>query len=383
MPQNFKAAPRCSAQIATLERRELDAQRLFERAVRRLHQRPAQEEALANELAARFYLARGFEDIAHLSAQSPFVLLALGADGKVQQLDDKHPQLSDGARAPGPISTIGARVEQLDLATITKVSQAVLGEINPEKLVDTLLRTAIERAGAGRGLLIFIQRDGPRIKASAKTIDDSIVVEQCEEPVSASMLPLSVLNHVVRTLEIVVLDDAEAQPPFSADPYIIDCRARSVLCVPLLNRTNFTGVLYLENNLSPRVFSPRHTAVLKLLASQAAIALENALLYRDLEQREAKIRRLVDANIIGIFTWHIPRDASDDDQSYFLEVNDAFLQILGYDRDDFVSGRMPRSGLTRLSGGRDMQTLAELRAFGVSRPFEKSTCVRTGAACPS
>ena len=385
-PENFASrAALLGAEIATLERRELHAERLFERAIRSARTNGLlQEEALANELAARFYLARGFEDTADLylrKARSCY--LRWGADGKVQQLDDKHPQLSDDVRAPGPTSAIGARVEQLDLATITKVSQAVLGEINPEKLVDTLLRTAIEHAGAGRGLLIFIQRDGPRIKASAETIDDSIVVEQCEEPVSASMLPLSVLNHVVRTSEIVVLDDAEAQPPFSADPYIIERRARSVLCVPLLNRTNFTGVLYLENNLSPRVFSPRHTAVLKLLASQAAIALENALLYRDLEQREAKIRRLVDANIIGIFTWQIPRDASADDQSVLLEVNDAFLQMLGYDRDDFVSGRMPRSGLTPPEWRkRDMQTFAELREFGVSRPFEKEYLRKDGSRVP-
>ena len=385
-PENFAGrAALLGAEIASLERRELDAQRLFERAISSARTNGLlQEEALANELAARFYVARGFEDIAHLylrKARSCY--LRWGADGKVQQLDDKHPQLGDDARAPRPTSTIGARVEQLDLATITKVSQAVLGEINPENLVDTLLRTAIEQAGAGRGLLIFIQRDGPRIKASARTIDNSIVVEQCEEPVSASMLPLSVLNHVVRTSETVVLDDAEAQPPFSADPYVIERRARSVLCVPLLNRTNFTGVLYLENNLSPKVFSPRLTAVLKLLASQAAIALENAILYRGLEQREAKIRRLVDANIIGIFTWQIPRDGSEDDQGYFLEVNDAFLQILGYDRDDFVSGRMPRSGLTPPEWRkRDMQTLAELRAFGVSRPFEKEYFRKDGSRVP-
>jgi PAS domain S-box-containing protein len=385
-PENFAGrAALLGAEIATLEDRELHAERLFERAIRSARTNGLlQEEALANELAARFYVARGFEDIAHLylrKARSCY--LRWGADGKVRQLDDKHPQLSDDVRAPGSTSTIGTRVEQLDLATITKVSQAVLGEINPEKLVDTLLRTAIERAGAERGLLIFTQRDGPRIKASARTIRDSIVIEQCEEPVSASMLPLSVLNHVVRTSEVVVLDDAEAQPPFSADPYIIERRARSVLCVPLLNRTNFTGVLYLENNLSPRVFAPRHTAVLKLLASQAAITLENALLYRDLEQREAKIRRLVDANIIGIFTWQIPRAASDDNQSYLLEVNDAFLQMLGYDRDDFVSGRMPRSGLTPPQWReRDMQTFAELREFGVSRPFEKEYLRKGGSRVP-
>jgi PAS domain S-box-containing protein len=111
--------------------------------------------------------------------------------------------------------------------------------------------------------------------------------------------------------------------------------------------------------------------------------LENALLYRDLEQREAKIRRLVDANIIGIFTWRIPPDHSEDDQGHFVEVNDAFLQMLGYDREDFVSGRMPRSGLTPSEWlERDRQTLAELREVGVSQPFEKEYLRKDGTRVP-
>ena len=163
-----------------------------------------------------------------------------------------------------------------------------------------------------------------------------------------------------------------SQSPFSADPYVRECRTRSILCVPLLNRTSFTGVLYLENNLSPGVFSPKHTALLKLLASQAAITLENALLYHDLAEREAKIRRLVDANIIGIFTWVIAGEDLNDDPMDVVEVNDAFLKMLGYDRDDFASGRMPRSGLTPPEWrDRDMRTVAELREFGVCQPFEK------------
>ena len=122
--------------------------------------------------------------------------------------------------------------------------------------------------------------------------------------------------------------------------------ARSVLCLPLINQAKLIGVLYLENNLAPRVFAPARIAVLKLLASQAAIALENARLYRDLAEREAKIRRLFDANLIGIFTWHIPRHGPEKDEGFFLEANDAFLRMLGYDRDDLVSGRLRRSDLT-------------------------------------
>ena len=109
------------------------------------------------------------------------------------------------------------------------------------------------------------------------------------------------LHYVLRTRESVILDDAAAQPPFAADPYIQRRQARSILCLPLITQAKLIGVLYLENNLAPRVFAPGRIAVLKLLASQAAIALENTRLYRDLAEREAKIRRLVDANIIGIF----------------------------------------------------------------------------------
>jgi GAF domain-containing protein len=103
----------------------------------------------------------------------------------------------------------------------------------------------------------------------------------------------------------VILDDAATQPEFAAHPYIRQRQARSILCLPLINQAKLIGVLYLENNLAPRVFAPARIAVLKLLASQAAISLENTRLYRDLEQREAKIRRLVDANIIGIVIFEL------------------------------------------------------------------------------
>ena len=97
-----------------------------------------------------------------------------------------------------------------------------------------------------------------------------------------------------------------------------------------------TGVLYLENNLASRVFVPARIAVLKILASQAATALENTRLYRDLEEREGRIRRLVEANIIGIFI----RDAD----GRILEANEAFLRMVGYSRDELAAGRLLGSG---------------------------------------
>ena len=260
-------------------------------------------------------------------------------------------------RAPGPAGTIGAPVEHLDLATVMKVSQAVSGEIVLEKLLDTLMRTAIEQAGAERGLLILARGAEQRIEAEATTSGDTVVVRLCDEAVAGAALPESVLHYVLRTREGVILDDAAAENDFSADPYIRQHGARSILCLPLLNQAKLIGVLYLENNLAPRVFAPARIAVLKLLASQAAVALENTRLYRDLAEREAKIRRLVEANIIGIFIFAL--------DGRIIEANDAFLQMVGYDREDLVSGRIRWTDLTPPEWrDRDARAVAEVKLTG-------------------
>jgi PAS domain S-box-containing protein len=247
----------------------------------------------------------------------------------------------------------------------------VSGEIVLEKLIDTLMRTAIEQAGAERGLLILSQGAEPRIAAEATT-GDTIVVQLRDKPVTAVALPESVLHYVVRTNESVILDDATAQNPFSADPYISQHRARSILCLPLLNQDQLTGVLYLENNLAPRVFPLTRIAVLKLLVSQAAIAIENTRLYRDVEQREAKIRRLVDANIVGIFIW--------DFDGRILEANDAFLRIVRYDREDLVAGRISWADLTPPEWRDDSaRRVAEVMGAGSSQPREKEYFRKDGS----
>src|SRR5262249_38570098 len=154
-PQNFEdRAALVGAEIARIEGRPLEAMRLYERAIASARANGfVHNEALAYELAARFYAARGLEQIAHLylgNARRGY--LRWGADGKARQLDQLHPQLRRDERAPGPTGTIEAPVEQLDLATVIKVSQALSGEMVLEKLIDRLMRAALERAGAERGL---------------------------------------------------------------------------------------------------------------------------------------------------------------------------------------------------------------------------------------
>jgi GAF domain-containing protein len=201
-----------------------------------------------------------------------------------------------------------------------------------EKLLDTLMRIALEEAGAERGLLIIPRGTEIHVQAEATTSGEAVIVRLEEAMAGRAAVPESVLSYVMRTGETVVLDDASTHPLFSADAYIRDKHARSLLCLPLLRQAKVTGVLYLENNLAPRVFTPAQIAVLRMLASQAAMSLENTRLYRDLEQREAKIRRLVDADIVGIYIW--------DFDGRILEANDAFLGMIGYDRDDLAAGRI-------------------------------------------
>src|SRR6202035_3527107 len=178
----------------------------------------AHVEGVANEVAARFYVARGFEKIAYTYLrEARYCYLRWDAAGKVRQLDTLYPQLREQEPVPGPTSTIGASVEHLDLATVIKVSQTVSGEIVLEKLIDTLMRIAIEHAGADRGLLILPQGEGLLIGAEAKTGRDGIDVQQQDALVTPSDLPDSLLRYVIRTQESVILDDATVQNLFSED----------------------------------------------------------------------------------------------------------------------------------------------------------------------
>jgi PAS domain S-box-containing protein len=377
-PENFEnRVALVGAEIARIEGRDVDAMRLYEQAIHSARANGfVHNEALAYERASAFYAARGFYQFAGLYLHNArYGYLRWGAEGKVRQLEEMHPELRTEEPAPGPTNTIATPVEHLDLATVIKVSQTVSSEMVLDKLTDTLMRTAIEQAGAERGLLIVEQR----IMAEAVTSSDSVVVQLCDEPVTPIALPESILHYVVRTNESVTLDDAAVQSPFTADPYIRQRQARSILCLPLINQGRLNGVLYLENNLTPRGFLPARITVLKLLASQAAISLENSRLYRGLAEREAKIRRLVDANIIGIFTQSVPGETD----GPIVEANDAFLRMVGYDREDFVSDRINWAGLTPQEWrDRDARAVAEMRTTGTVAAYEKEYFRKDGSRVP-
>jgi PAS domain S-box-containing protein len=366
-----------AAEVARLEGNDLDAMRLYERAVRSAAEKGfIHEAALGAELAAEFFCERGLENIAQsYLREARDGYSRWGAHAKVALLDRRHPETAPPV-SQVHLPTIGAPVEHLDLGTVIKVSQAVSREIVFEKLIDTLMRTAIEHAGAERAVLILARGAAQRITAEAMTSGDAVIVHLRDEAVAETVLPESVLHYVARTNESVILDDAVTPNPFSADPYIRQHQVRSILCLPLLNAGKLIGVIYLENNLAPRVFASARITVLKLLASQAAISLDNTRLYRDLAEREAKIRRLVDANIIGIFIWDL--------DGRILEPNDAFLRIVGYDRHDLATGLMRWTDLSppEWLDHNVRQELPELKRTGILPPFEKEFFHKDGSRVP-
>jgi PAS domain S-box-containing protein len=331
-----------SAEIARVEGRDLDAMRLYQEAIGAARENGfVQNEALAYELAGRFHAARGFEDISHLYLQKArYCYLRWGADGKVRQLEELYPELREKEVAPGPASTIGAPVEHLDLATVIKVSQALSGEIVLGELINKLMRIALEQAGAERGLLILTRGKEQRIEAEANSERDEVTVHFRQSLVTPDDLPESLLRYVIRTLESVTLHDASAENLFSEDEYIQRKHPRSVFCLPLIKQGKLVGILYLENNLAPGVFTSKQLAILGLIASEAAIALEQTRLYAELSQENSERRKAEEAVRASEERWRTLFENSSAGIALIradgrcFAANLAFQKMLGYSEQE-------------------------------------------------
>ena len=376
-PENFaNRAALVGAEVARIEGRDLDAERLYEQAIRSARDHGfVQNEGLAFEVTARFYNARGFETFAEAYLRKARnCYLRWGAEGKVRQLDRLYPHLAalEGERST---SAVGSPLQHLDVATVVKASQALSSEIVLPKLIERLMTIALENAGASRGLLILPSADEYLIQAEARATGDQIEVLMYQEPITRSTCPESLVRYVIRTQESVILDDASGPSLFSGDDYLRDRQSKSILCLPLIKQRQLTGILLLENTLASHAFTPSRIAVLELLAAQAAISLENTRLYSDLQERETKVRRLVDSNIIGILIGNL--------DGHVQEANQAFLQIVGYDQADLAAGRLRRTELTPAEWhDRDVQAAAELTTMGTAQPYEKEYFRKDGSRVP-
>ncbi|WP_448266185.1 ATP-binding sensor histidine kinase [Nostoc sp. DSM 114159] len=273
-----------------------------------------QEEALANELAAKFYLNWHKERIAQsYMTQAYYGYARWGAKAKVADLERRYPQLlapileqtrfslstnetiftleslTSTSSATSNSSSVSVA---LDLATILKASQTLSREIELEKLLSALLHIVIENAGADKCVFILLQSERLLVQALAQLSLSSLQNQAAKvdfypmlfnpQPIEDSVdVPVGLINNVKRNLQPAVITDATVHPQLINDPYIQQQQPKSILCSPILNQGKLLGILYLENNLATGAFTSDRVELLNLLCAQAAISLENARIYQN------------------------------------------------------------------------------------------------------
>jgi predicted ATPase/class 3 adenylate cyclase len=320
-PENFQHKfLLIAAEMARLLEQDLEAIDLYDRSIASAQEYEfTQNEAIANELAAKFYLQKGKSKIAKAyMMDARYGYVRWGATAKVNDLDKCYSHLlsrttlnlrSGFEDIRTSHSTTNGSSLVLDLSSVLKASQTLSKEILLGKLLQKMMKILIENAGAERGVLILEQYGQLFIEAQGSTQQSEVIVLQSVPIGISTELPLTLINYVARTMESIVLDDASNEGRFTSDPYILSHQPTSILCTPILSQGKLIGILYLENNLIAGAFTADRLEVLQLLSSQSAISIENARLYHNLEQALATQIQLT--------------------QAYGRFVPHEFLQLLG------------------------------------------------------
>ncbi|MEH1775337.1 trifunctional serine/threonine-protein kinase/ATP-binding protein/sensor histidine kinase [Nostoc sp.] len=263
------------------------------------------EQAIANELAAKFYLQWGKDRIAQdYLLNAHYAYTRWGAKAKVADLEKRYPQFftqigrnSQFITSKSITNTSTSLSTSLDLNSVLKASHVLGREIKLDTLLTKLMTIVIENAGAQKGYLLLKEQEEWQIAASGTIDSDAVKVREAMsttgyayaiETFSKSILSNAIIDYVIRTKDSVVLSDAANEGNFTRDSYIHQQQPKSILSFPLLNQGKLIGIVYLENNLTTGAFTPERMEVLNLLSSQAAISIENATLYNTLEQKVAE-----------------------------------------------------------------------------------------------
>lgn len=286
-----------SAEVARIEGNKELAVEMYDKAISSAKENSyVQNEGIANELFAKFYLS---QNRAHIAKQylidSHYAFYLWGAKAKTAQLEQKYASTLPNLGGPTTeITTEGkvtSQASSLDLMAVIRATQEISGQIVIDKLLDQLMSIVIETAGAEKAVLI-LEKEGIWIdeaefisSGGGRTFRPSTPYQE-----KGDTLPIAILNYVLRTKEHVTLDDARNPSIFSSDPYISSQKPQSILCFPLISQGKLVGLLYLENNLTTRAFTPSRIEVLKLLTTQIATALENALLYSNQESLTTELK---------------------------------------------------------------------------------------------
>ncbi|GAP99219.1 trifunctional serine/threonine-protein kinase/ATP-binding protein/sensor histidine kinase [Leptolyngbya sp. NIES-2104] len=257
------------------------------------------EAAIANERAVHFYCQWQKEKLAQsYFADTYYGYLRWGALAKVQQLETAYPQqfsllqlsrrqstshITTSSEGISSLSSSMKGTVMLDFFAIVKASQALSSAIELEKLISALMQLAIENAGAERCVFMRPENEQWQVIAEATPQNGSIIAATPVE--ESELIPQSIVHYVMRTSDAIVLDRAYTEAAFASDAYLRKHQSKSVLCTPVQNQGQTIGILYLENNLTTAAFTSDRLEVLQILTAQAAISLQNAMLYRTLEQK--------------------------------------------------------------------------------------------------
>lgn len=303
-----------AAEIAREAGNILEAMDLYDRAIKNARINDyIQEEALGNELAIKFYLSLGKQKFAQLYLnEAIYCYVHWGAAAKVKDLERRYAELLTvtqtkikDVKTSVSITSTGSDAE-LDIATVMKATSAISGEIVLDKLLSSLMKILMENAGAQTGFLILSSQENNaktttlKIEAQGRIDSEQVTVFQSIPIINSQLLSESIVNYVARTQESVVLNDATKEGNFTNDPYIKQHQPKSILCVPLINQGKLISIVYLENNLTVGAFTPKRLKVLKILSSQAAISLENAHLYTQLEEYNRNLEQKVEERTIEL-----------------------------------------------------------------------------------
>jgi predicted ATPase/signal transduction histidine kinase len=303
-PQNFAHKHLLvMAEVARVEGRGLDAAELYEQAIAAAgEQRFIQDEALAHELAGRFHRVQGRERFARRYLRGAVeAYQRWGARAKACALEEEFLDLVNEPSFTGyAVAQTGSAVDTIDHDTLLRVAEALSREVVLERLMAKLMEISFATAGAERGALLLADGDRLTLRATGSATEATTL---SVAPLSVTtQVPITVIERVRATLQPLVLADAAQHPQFRNDPYVAKHQARSVLALPILRQGQLVGVLYLENNLVTRMFTPDRLELLRLLSAQIANALENSLLFERLTQQieerkraEAAVRFLADA----------------------------------------------------------------------------------------
>ncbi len=297
------------AEEARISGRNQEAIELYEQAQQAANKHDSiLYESLSYELYARFCLGRGQQKIAaFLMREAAYLYYRWGANGKLQLLQKNYSRLFSEAQQAtqtfsGSSHTDSANTSilhstgesSLDINTLVKASQTLSGELVMEKLVQKILHFLIENAGAQRGLLILDEGGQMVVEAECSAEDQHTQLDQDSTLLEDStQLSITIVRYVLRSKELLVLGNALNSEKFVTDPYLKQTKIKSVLCLPLFAKGKVIGALYLENNLTADTFTPKRVEILNVLTAEIAIALENARLYRNLEEYNQNLENKV------------------------------------------------------------------------------------------